>query len=65
MVGYICDRCGKTFEQNEDKELYNAIAFGWRDGNIAQVTTKENFFFDLCGDCMEDLKKFLEEKKDG
>lgn len=52
---YICDRCGKHYKNSDELKKY---------GIYLPADGKKSFsphFIDLCPDCLEDLRYFMED----
>lgn len=60
MIAKKCDRCGKFYEHEKPKltKIGNINAH-----RIAWELYCNNRFIDLCPDCLNDFKKWFEEKK--
>lgn len=55
----ICDRCKKQFNE---KQLYQACKFPHYSITMVSFIGSGGRKVDLCSDCMEDFKQWLNEK---
>ena len=55
---FFCDRCGRAFRWNTKKRIF-AKEFAWKCGVGGGNEVK-----DICDDCLDDLRKFMNVFKD-
>ena len=58
MIQYVCDRCGKTIDEETSKENYATYQIKKRIKNFGFESP-----LDLCPDCYESFSKWLKECK--
>lgn len=54
-----CDRCGKYYDEYNQNSKSNGICF-CRNFFTNNLTVAHDLCIDLCPDCMNDVKAFLE-----
>lgn len=59
-----CDRCGAYYDKNKKHKTFGRISGGVISGIwMVDQSGREDYYFDLCDDCIGDLKKFLNIKE--
>lgn len=59
MIQYVCDRCGKTIDDETSKKNYATYQIKKRHKNFGLEPP-----LDLCPDCYKSFDKWLKEVKD-
>lgn len=61
MIQYVCDRCGKTIDEETSKKNYATYEIRKREKSSGGFILKSPL--DLCPDCYKSFSKWLNERR--